>query len=95
MLMKSQVQMSVPQKGLATVDKQVRQGRNYIAILEVMQRSLIAHALLVTDLVLHSVNALTVGKDHLETTILTTNLLVAVEPTIQTVVRKSKVAQTP
>ena len=60
-----------------------------------MQTGLIAHALLVTDLVLHSVNALTVGNDHLETTILTTNLLVAVEPTIKTVVKKSKVALTP
>ena len=59
------------------------------------QRSLIAHALLVTDLVLYSVNALTVGNDHLETTILTTNLLVAVEPTIKTMEKKSKVALTP
>ena len=58
------------------------------------QRSIIAHVLLVTDLVLHSVNALTVGNDHLETTILTTNLLVAVEPTIKTM-EKSKVALTP
>ena len=64
------------------MDKQVRKGKNYIAVLEVTQRSLITYALLVTDLVLHSVNALTVGNDHLETTILTTNLLVAVEPTI-------------
>ena len=59
------------------------------------QRSIIAHVLLVTDLVLHSVNALTVGNDHLETTILTTNLLVAVEPTIKTMEKKSKVALTP
>ena len=59
------------------------------------QRSIIAHVLLVTDLVLHSGNALTVGNDHLETTILTTNLLVAVEPTIKTMEKKSKVALTP
>ena len=59
------------------------------------QRSIIAHVLLVTDLVLYSVNALTVGNDHLETTILTTNLLVAVEPTIKTMEKKSKVALTP
>jgi len=77
------------------VDKQVTQGKNYIGILEVMRRSLIAHALSITDLVLHSVNALTVGNHHLETTILTTNLHVYVEPTIKTVVKKSKVALTP
>lgn len=77
------------------MDKQVRQGENYITVLEVTQRSLIAHALLVTDLVLHSINALTVGNDHLEITILTTDLLVAVEPTIKTMEKKSKVKLTP
>ena len=49
----------------------------------------------VKDVVLLSVNALTVGIDHLNTTILTTNLLVAVEPTTKTVVKKSKVALKP
>ena len=60
--------------------KEVRQGKTYLALLEVMRRRHIAHVLSVTDVVLHSVNALIVGIDHLATTILTTNLHVAVEP---------------
>lgn len=64
--------MSVLQKrGLTTVGKGVRQGKNYFVLLEVMQRRHVAHVLSVTDVVLF-VNALTVGIDHLETTILTT-----------------------
>lgn len=39
------------------------------------------------------VNALTVGTDHLETTTLATNLHVTVEPTKETVVKKSKGAR--
>ena len=79
--MKNQVQISVLQKKrLATVGKEVRQGKTYLALLEVMGRRHIAHVLSVTDVVLHSVNALIVGIDHLATTILTTNLHVAVEP---------------
>lgn len=86
--MKSQVQMPVLQKKrLVTVGKDVRQGKTYFALLEVMGRRHVAHVLSVTDVVLHSVNALTVGIDHLQTTILTTNLHVAVEPTKKAVVK--------
>ena len=60
-----------------------------------MRRRHVAHVLSVTDVLLLSVNVLTVGIDHLETTILTNNLLVTVEQTIKTVVKKSKVALTP
>ena len=64
--------MSVLQKrGLTTVGKGVRQGKNHFVLLEVMQRRHVAHVLSVTDVVL-SVNASTVGIDHLETTILAT-----------------------
>ena len=64
--------MSVLQKrGLTTVGKGVRQGKNYFVLLEVMQRRHVAHVLSVTDVVLF-VNASTVGIDHLETTILAT-----------------------
>lgn len=81
--------MSVLQKrGLATVGKGVTRGKNYFVLLEVMRRRHVAHVLSVTDVVLLSVNALTVGIDHLETTILTNNLLVTVEQTIKTVVKK-------
>lgn len=94
--MKSKVQMPVLQKKrLVTVGKDVRQGKTYFALLEVMGRRHVAHVLSVTDVVLHSVNALTVGIDHLQTTILTTNLHVAVEPTKKAVVKKSKLALTP
>ena len=63
--------MSVLQKrGLTTVGKGVRQGKNYFVLLEVMQRRHVAHVLSVTDVLF--VNALTVGIDRLETTILTT-----------------------
>lgn len=56
--------MSVLQKrGLTTVGKGVRQGKNYFVLLEVMQRRHVAHVLSVTDVVLF-VNALTVGIDH-------------------------------
>ena len=77
------------------MDKEVRQGKTYLARLEVLRRRHVAHVLSVTDVVLHSVNALTVGIDHLATTISTTNLHVAVEPTKKTVVKKSKVVLTP
>ena len=77
------------QKRLATVGKEVRQGKTYLALLEVMQRRHVAHVLSVTDVVLHSVNALIVGIDHLATTILTTNFHVVVEPAKKkTVVKK-------
>ena len=81
--------MSVLQKKkLATVGKEVRQGKTYFALLEVMRRRHVAHVLSLKDVVLHSVNALTVGIDHLETTILMINVHVAVEPTKKTVVKK-------
>ena len=56
-----------------------------------MRRRHVAHVLSVTDVVLLSVNVLIVGIDLLETN----NLLVAVEQTIKTVAKKSKVALTP
>ena len=77
------------------MDKEVRQGKTYLALLEVLRRRHVDHVLSVTDVVLHSVNALTVGIDLLATTISTTNLHVVVEPTKKAVVKKSKVVLTP
>ena len=74
--------MSVFQnKRLPTLGKEARQGKTYSALLEMMRRRHVAFVLSVTDAVLHSVNALTVGIDHLETTMLTASLHIAVEPT--------------
>lgn len=64
--------------------KGVRPGKNDFVLLEVMRRRHVAHVLSVTDVVRLYVNVLTVGIDLLETT----NLLVAVEQTIKTVVKK-------
>ena len=68
--------------------KEVRQGKSYPALLEVMRRRHVAHVLSLTNVVPPSVNALIVGIDHQATTILTANLHVAVEPTKKKVVKK-------
>ena len=86
---------SPPKQGACYCGQRSKTRKKLFVLLEVMRRRHVAHVLSVTNVVLLSVNALTVGIDHLETTILTTNLLVAVEQTIKTVVKMSKVTLTP